>query len=160
MNFGQIKKTYKQNPNVGIIPYQIKLVKTGILQVKATAGKHEIKIDEPKGIGGTDEYANPIQIFLASLGSCILNSITLNSKFLNIKFNSIKITVGGQLDYRGILGLDENSPKGFKEINIKIKIDSDESAKNVKKLIDFATATCPIHSTIVNPTKIITKIIS
>lgn len=160
MSLEQIKKMFEKDPNMSKIPYQIKLVKKGGLQVRAEAGNHEIYFDEPELMGGKDEYANPIQMLLASIGSCVLISTTIFSKFLEIQINSIEVLVRGRLDFRGMLGFDENVPKGFQEININVKIDSDAPPEKLKELINLASTSCPVYYTIKNTTDIQLKISS
>jgi uncharacterized OsmC-like protein len=42
----------------------------GVTEVDVKTGAHTFKVDEPSALGGTDVAANPVQLALASLGSC------------------------------------------------------------------------------------------
>ncbi len=156
----QFIEELKKNPGLAKQAMKVKLTKSGPLQVDVKVGKHKLIFDEDKAIGGGGEGPAPAQMLLASIGGCMINTLTAWSRLLGIKFDAATVTVKGTLDVRGMLGIDENIPSGFQEITVDVKIDSQESAANIKKLIDQTEKSCPVYNTVVAQTPLKVKIAS
>src|SRR6056297_867408 len=74
---------------------------------------HNFIIDQPKAMGGNDEGANPMEIFLASLPACIcaIGRIIANQKRLDVR--SIDVDVEGSIDKDEELDVFVEDEKAF-----------------------------------------------
>src|SRR5215218_3092072 len=84
----------------------------GLTEVDIRIGERTVKVDQPETIGGTDRGPNPVQFALASLGSCVAHTYRFWSEKLNIPLNGLQVNVQGNLDIRGVLGLEEGVRAG------------------------------------------------
>lgn len=113
--------------------------------------KFEIHADEPQVLAGEDKAANPVEILLASLISCITTSLVAHAAVRGIEIQEVESTLEGDINLNGYLGLDANIPKGYQEIRVNMKIKSNEKdLKKLKSLAEFS----PVYNTLMNGTKI------
>ncbi|WP_027108097.1 OsmC family protein [Lacticigenium naphthae] len=120
-------------------------------KVTATSGKHEIIIDEPIGMGGTDKGMNPLETLLASLGGCKCITARAYAKPHNINLNNIRIDFEGDFDPDGYLGKNPEAKIGFSKIVSHFYVDADNSLEEINDFIEFVDKMCPVQDTLVNP---------
>ena len=92
----------------------------GPMLVQLTARKHAIEVDEPKGIGGGDAAASPVEYALVALASCQAITYRLWATKLGIALDGLEIAVEGDLDLHGLFGLDDEVRPGFTAIRIDV----------------------------------------
>jgi len=96
----------------------------------------EMHCGEPPIIAGADNAPNPVEYLLHALAGCITTSIVAHAALRGIHIEELESEVEGDLDMRGFLGLDDNTPKGFTDIRIKFKVKAD--AENLEQLRELA----------------------
>ena len=108
----------------------------------AEARTHQFNIDQPKEKGGSDSGMKPLEVFLASLGSCIPVYAKKYCKDTNVDTSGLSVEVDAEL------GPDR--PFMLKDIKIKIILNKDLGPRK-ESLLKFVK-NCPIHNTIMgNP---------
>ena len=55
-----------------------------------------------------------------------------------IEIRSVQSTLTGDMDVRGMLGLSEEVRKGYSHVQVRMLVDSDESAATLKELALFS----------------------
>jgi len=117
------------------------------MKVKVSDNRgHEIIIDEPESMGGTDEGMTPVEITLASLAGCLSITSAFLANKMNVEINNLSIDVEGEIDEKAMSSAEIDS--GFKEIRYDLKIDSDSSEDKVKKLYQSIEKYCPVSDTL------------
>lgn len=101
-------------------------------------------IDEPPELGGKDVSFNPVELVLAALGACQEIMYSAYASVMDIKLDAVEVDVRGYLDLKGLFGLDENVPPGFKRISFNTKISSNADEQALAKLIDTVESHCPV----------------
>ncbi len=114
-------------------------------------------IDQPKGMGGTDEGPNPLEVFLASLGGCIcaIGRIIANQR--KIELRGIEAIVEGDIDKDFLLGKTTDGRSGFTDIRSFVHIDADMSKPEKEEFLKEIASRCPIadnmaQTTVLKPT--------
>lgn len=107
----------------------------------------ELHADEPSVFGGTDEGANPVEHLLNALAACVTTSMVAHAAVRGIEVQEVESELEGDIDIRGFLGLDENVPKGYKNIRINFKVKT--APQNIDKLKELAKFS-PVYNTITN----------
>ena len=117
------------------------------------AHKHVFTVDadEPSVLGGQDQGANPVEHMLNSLAACLTNSLICHAAAKGIEIKHLECDVQGDIDLNGFLGLSSDVRKGYKNITVKFKVDSDE--QNREKLLRLAKFS-PVFDTISNGTSV------
>ncbi len=110
----------------------------------------EYQADEPTVLLGQDQSANPAEYLLTALSSCMTTSLSLHAAAEGIKVEAIESDYEGDMDIQGFLNLDPNVRRGYKEIRVRFKVNSDANATVLKELAERS----PILDTIRNPTPV------
>jgi len=105
-------------------------------------------VDEPPELGGTDSAMNPVELILVALGTCQEIMYGACAALMDVPLKKVTIGVEGNLDLRGLFGMDESIPAGYSSISFETIIDSDADEDTLKKLVDFVEAHCPVFDTL------------
>ena len=104
----------------------------------AEARGHQFSIDQPKDKGGSDSGMNPLEVFLASLGSCVAFYSKRYCKDINVDASGLAVEVDAELS--------QDRPFRFKDIKLEITLNQDLGPRK-ESLLKFVK-NCPIHNTI------------
>ncbi len=130
---------------------------TGVA-TQVTAGRHTFVIDEPPTLGGEDAAPNPVEFALASLLSCQVVTYRFWADKLGIAVDAIDVSTEGDLDVRGIFGLQEGVRPGFGEVRLTVRIAGPEPEKRYHELKAAVDAHCPVLDLFANPTQVTTAL--
>ncbi|GKS60403.1 osmotically inducible protein C [Nitrospira sp.] len=111
----------------------------------------QIHADEPPILAGTDKGANPVEILLSALASCVTTGMVAHAAVNNIHVEELESHLEGDIDLRGFLGLDATVPKGYTDIRVTFKVKTDTD--NLKKLERYAQFS-PVYNTLTHGTKV------
>lgn len=105
-------------------------------------------IDEPPELGGHDAGPNPVELLLVALGTCQEIVYSAYASVMGVKLDSVKVSLKGDIDLKGMFGLDEETPAGFTKIRFETLIESDADEETLKTLIETVEAHCPVMDTL------------
>lgn len=109
-----------------------------------------MEADHPPVLLGQDLAANPAEIVLHALGSCLTAAMTYHAAAHGIDIEGMDCQLKGGVDLQGFLGLDPQVRKGFQGIEVKFKVKSDASEEQLRNLAMFS----PVFDMITNPTPV------
>lgn len=124
--------------------------------VEAQARQHQIIIDEPTALGGTDLGMNPVELVLASLGACQTIAAQVYAKKFGIAYDELHVEVEGDLDLDGFLDKGDVRP-GFTEIRYTVHLKTDAPADQVAQFLAFVETHCPVGDTLAHGVKVVAK---
>lgn len=105
---------------MGYNKYKVNSKLEGDMKVKVSNNRgHQITIDEPKEMGGTDQGMTPVEVTLASLAGCLSITTVFLAKKMKIEIDNLSVDLEGMLDEEAMSSADLDS--GFKEIKYNIK---------------------------------------
>lgn len=107
--------------------------------------QHEIIIDEPPEMGGSNKGPDPIANLLASLAGC--ENVIANMVAQEIEFDlqSIEFDINGELDPRGLMG-DGSVQPYFEKVQVYAKVATSESQDRIDELKEKVDARCPVYT--------------
>jgi uncharacterized OsmC-like protein len=111
----------------------------------------ELDADEPCVLGSNDKGANPVEHLLHALAACVTTSMVCHAAVRGIKIEELESELEGDIDLRGFLGLSGNVRKGYRNIQIRFKVKTDE--ENLEKLKEL-TAFSPVFDVVSNGTSV------
>jgi uncharacterized OsmC-like protein len=120
------------------------------LKCRVTGPSEEhIETDIPAGMGGTGTGPNPGWFFRASLAACCSTVIAAQAARLGINLTKLEVTVEGEGDIRGMLGLDERVSAGHSAIRSNVEIGATNATpEQLQKLVEWAVDHSPVCRTV------------
>ncbi|BCR05046.1 osmotically inducible protein C [Desulfuromonas versatilis] len=113
-----------------------------------------IHADEPDLLLGKDMGANPVELALSALASCLTTSLVYHAAARGITVRAVESDLDGELDLRGFLGLSDKVRNGYKNINVNFRVDADADQSTIDELIQLAQKRSPVFDIISNPVSI------
>lgn len=144
----------EQDASRAALTYKVNGVGVGAVATRLQAGKHIFHIDEPAGLAGDDIAASPVEIALGAFIACQVVVYRLYAQNLGIAIDTIEVTAEGDLDVRGLFGIDEKVRPGFSEIRLTTRISGSDSDDRYAQLQEFVDKNCPVLDLFANPTPV------
>lgn len=110
-----------------------------------------IDSDEPPVLLGENRGANAVEIALAALASCMTGTLVYYGAAMGIELEEVTATLEGDLDQRGLLGIDETVRNGFQHVRVDYRIKSPEPRERIQELLGVAQKFSPVYDLITNP---------
>jgi uncharacterized OsmC-like protein len=100
--------------------------------------------------GGDGSHACSGDMLLQALVACA--GVTLKSVATAMEIDIEKGTVraNGVLDFRGTLGVDRDTPVGFKKIELTFELNTNADQEKLEKLIELTERYCVVYQTLRN----------
>ncbi len=127
---------------------------TSSTQFVAKARQFKLIVDEPEGLGGTDEDANPVEYILAGLAGCINVIGHIVAKELGFTINKLNIEVSGDINPNKFLGQSNDERAGFKSIGLNLIPETDASIETLSKWLTIVEERCPVKDNLNNKTPV------
>lgn len=155
----QTKEYIAKNPEAGKGAFEaVTEWQDGAMAV-TKARSFTIKTDEPAPLGGTDSAIDPMELLLASLGTCLTIGWVTHARKRGIDYRDLKIKVRAPYDLRGYLALDGQVRPGFLNLEYDVEVDSDADPKVLEEIKRAAEAGSPMLDNIRNATPISGKVV-
>jgi uncharacterized OsmC-like protein len=114
--------------------------------------------DHPEIFASEDNGATPVELVLAGLASCLTAGVAAVAQNREIQLRSVSATLEGDMDVRGILGIDADVRNGFDGIKVTYHIDADASPDDIKSLVAQSQKRSAVYDIISNPTNITVEV--
>ena len=124
------------------------------MATRISAGKHQFLVDEPAALAGDDAAASPVEFALGAIIACQVVVYRLYAEQLGIQLDDITIKAEGDLDVRGLFGIDESIRPGFSDIRLAVSITGPESQERYEELGRIVEARCPVQDLLSNTTPV------
>ena len=85
------------------------------------ASDHRYDADHPPVLTGSDEGPTPVEFLLHALAACLTSGLANIAAARGIPLADVTSTVEGDIDLRGILGLDPEVRNGFQGIRVDVR---------------------------------------
>jgi uncharacterized OsmC-like protein len=111
--------------------------------------------DFPDELGGMSRGPTACEMCMASIGSCISQTIVAYATMMGVQLDSIRIQTEGDLDIRGFTSVSEKVRPGAQEFRINVHLDSKTaSKKQLEKLYELGKKFSPAMDTLTHGTTI------
>ncbi len=149
-NYDGFLQQVQEDPSKGHFRFTAKTEWKGGAVTETTARGRSITADEPAGLGGTDTAADPVELLLAALTSCVSIGIATQAAKRGVTLQDFEIEVGGDLDLRGYFGIDPDIRPGYHGIQYTVKVKSEADRAVIEDILRKAEHTSPMLDNIRN----------
>src|SRR5687768_6562750 len=108
--------------------------------------------------GGEGDLACSGDLLLASLAACQEITLRMVAAAMGIELRNVEVNVEGDLDFRGTMGIDGETPVGFQGIRTSVRFDADAPADRLQRLAARAERYCVVGATLREGTSLSTDI--
>ncbi len=104
--------------------------------------------------GGDGSEACSGDLLLESLAACAGVTLNVVATAMRIPLRSAAVSVEGEADFRGTLGVAKEAPVGITDLRLRIEVDSPASDAQLAKLLELTERYCVIFQTLRTPPRI------
>jgi uncharacterized OsmC-like protein len=145
-----IKERYKKEPGAALVTLRAQgRIGEGIA-CRVDTGRTLVEAGLHPATGGSGLQACSGDMLLEALVACAGVTLKAVATALGVNLRNAKLTAEGDLDFRGTLGVAKDAPVGFREIRLKLDLDSDASDEQLKRLVELTERYCVVMQTIRN----------
>src|SRR5204862_6923625 len=118
-----LKEQYRSDPNASQIRIRAKGGPTdGPVACSVDIGRAIYKAEAHKGVGGGGSGACSGDLLLGALAACAQITCQMVAAAMGISTERIEVTVEGDLDLRGTLGISKDVPVGFESVHLHFDV--------------------------------------
>src|SRR5215467_4409343 len=154
-----LKEQYRREPSSSRITLTAKGSETTTpLSCSVDIGRALYQAEAHKGVGGPGAGACSGDLLLGALAACAQITCQMVATAMGIPTERLGVTVEGDMDLQGTLGMSKTVPVGFETIRVRFDIDAPEAkADQLSRLREKAEQYCVVMQTLLRPPKVETK---
>ena len=107
-----------------------------------------LKADHPAVLVGQDRGPTPAEYLLHALGACLMSGLGNIAAARGIELDEVTATVEGDIDLRGILGLDPGVRNGFEGIRVVFHVSGAAEAEKLADLVRQSQARSAVYDVV------------
>ena len=154
-----LKEQYRNDPSASRITQKAKGGPTETpIACSVAIGRAIYNAQAHAGVGGAGTAACSGDMLLGALGACAQITCQMVAAAMGIATQRIEVTVEGDLDLRGTLGISKEVPVGFEKIRVQFDIDAPGATpEQLNALREKTEQYCVVMQTLVKPPEIRTR---
>ena len=151
-----LKDQYRRDPQSSRITLTAKGTETSTpLSCSVDIGRAIYAAEAHRGVGGTGTAACSGDLLIGALAACAQLTCQLVATAMGIPTQHIEVTVEGDMDLQGTLGISKEVPVGFAAIRTQFKLDAPQATpEQLKALQEKTEQYCVVLQTLLHPPKI------
>ena len=148
-----LKSRYRTAPTTALLTLTASGSQAGTpLACSVDIGRAAYQAQAHAMVGGEGTAPCSGDLLLGALAACAQTTTQMVAEAMGIRTEKIAVTVEGDLDFKGTLGIDREAPVGFTAIRATIEIVAPEaSAEQLAKLREKAERYCVVLATLRQP---------
>jgi uncharacterized OsmC-like protein len=148
-----LKEQYRREPASSRITLTAKGTETATpLSCSVDIGRAIYAAEAHKGVGGTGTAACSGDLLIGALAACAQLTCQLVATAMGIPTRRIEVTVSGEMDLQGTLGLSKDVLVGFQKISLHFDLDAPEATpEQLRALQEKTEQYCVVMQTLKHP---------
>ncbi len=153
------KEQYRSDPETARITLKAQGSQTDTpISCSVDIGRALYAAQAHSGVGGAGTAACSGDLLLGALAACAQITCQMVATAMGIATERIEVSVEGDLDLRGTLGIARDVQVGFEEIRVSFDIDAPQAtAEQVRALREKTEQYCVVMQTLLHPPTIEVK---
>jgi uncharacterized OsmC-like protein len=154
-----LKEQYRSDPSASRITLRAKGGQTNVpVSCSVDIGRAIYQAEAHKGVGGAGAGACSGDLLLGALAACAQITCQMVAAAMGIPTERIAVTVEGDLDLRGTLGIARDVPVGFESIRLNFDISAPTAApEQLRGLREKTEQYCVVMQTLLRPPSLQTE---
>jgi uncharacterized OsmC-like protein len=151
-----LKDRYRQDPKSSLITLSARGKQTDApISCSIDLGRAIYDAQAHQGVGGAGTGACSGDLLLGALAACAQITCQMVAAAMGVPTDSIDVTVEGDLDLQGTLGLSKEIPVGFQNIRVIFEVRAPQATKEQLEALHAKTEQyCVVMQTLLHPPKI------
>ena len=161
---GEIVQSIKRDPSNALVAFRVttdwkgqarsqSAVTSYVIGANEIPRSFTIDADEPIEILGTNTAPNPQELLMSAVNACMLVGYVAQASVRGITLESCRIETDGELDLRGFLGLADDVPPGYRQINYAVRIQGDGTPEQYREIHQAVMQTSPNYFNLTRPVR-------
>jgi uncharacterized OsmC-like protein len=151
-----LKEQYRNDPSTSRITLKARGGQTETpISCSVAIGRAIYDAQAHSGVGGAGTAACSGDMLLGALSACAQLTCQMVAAAMGIPAERIEVTVEGDLDLRGTLGIAKDVPVGFESIRLKFDIKAPQAtAEQLRSLQEKTEQYCVVMQTLLQPPRL------
>jgi uncharacterized OsmC-like protein len=151
-----LKEQYRRDPKSSRITLTAKGATTDTpLSCSVDIGRAIYQAEAHSGVGGTGGAACSGDLLLGAMAACAQITCQLVATAMGVPTKNIDVTVTGDMDLAGTLGISKEVPVGFEAIRVQFNLDAPQATpEQLKSLQEKTEQYCVVLQTMLCPPNI------
>lgn len=154
-----LKDQYRQDPSASRITLTARGGQAGApISCSVDLGRQIYQAQAHKGVGGSGTGACSGDLLLGALAACAQITCQMVAAAMAVPTEAIDVTVEGDLDLQGTLGIDKEARVGFDAIRVSFDVRAPQATpEQLRALHEKTEQYCVVMQTLLDPPKIVSK---
>jgi uncharacterized OsmC-like protein len=154
-----LKEHYRSDPDASRITIRAKGAETDApIACSVDIGRAIYQAEAHQGVGGGGAGACSGDLLLGALAACAQITCQMVAAAMGVPTERIEVTVEGELDLRGTLGISKETPVGFESIRLNFDVAAPgATAEQLAGLREKTEQYCVVMQTLLRPPAIKTE---
>ena len=154
-----LKEQYRNEPGTSRITLRARGGQTDVpISCSVDIGRAVYSAEAHKGVGGAGTGACSGDLLLGALAACAQITCQMVATAMGIPTERIEVTVDGDMDLRGTLGISKNMPVSFESIRLHFDIVAPKATpEQLRGLREKTEQYCVVMQTLARPPKLDTE---
>jgi uncharacterized OsmC-like protein len=154
-----LKEQYRSDPKASQITIRAKGGQTDVpIACSVDLGRAIYRAEAHRGVGGAGAGACSGDLLLGALAACAQITCQMVAAAMGIPTERIEVTVEGDLDLRGTLGIAQDVPVGFESIRLHFDVAAAQATpEQLRGLREKTEQYCVVMQTLMRPPRLETE---
>jgi uncharacterized OsmC-like protein len=147
-----LKSRYREEPGSAVVTLRAKgEIGQEDLACRVETGRALVEAGLHPATGGSGLQACSGDMLLEALAACAGVTLSAVATALGVEVRRGTVSVEGDLDFRGTLGVDKEAPVGFRAIRLAFELDTDAGEDQLATLLKLTERYCVVFQTLRTP---------
>ena len=146
-----LKEAYRQDADAALVTLTASSTLGDDVSCSVDTGQALVRAGLHPATGGDGTLACSGDLLLQALAACAGVTLSAVSTALGVRVESGRVEVEGDLDFRGTLGVSREAPVGFREIRLRLVVDTEASDDQLAKVVELTERYCVVLHSLAGP---------
>jgi uncharacterized OsmC-like protein len=158
----QVVAAIGEDPSAGIVAFHVTTDWRGQTRSRSTVESYTlagndvprsftIDADEPVELLGTNGAPNPQELLMSAVNACMMVGYVAQASVRGITLESCRIETSGELDLRGFLGMSDEVPPGYRQLNYTVHLKGNGTPEQFAEIHQAVMKTSPNYFNMARP---------